>query len=76
MLDDLSYLNAVVAPDAAQSASPSEAMPPAQSFTTTTASLQPLLDALRISSTSEEDLSQLDDASVSALLEKLDQADL
>ena len=68
VLDDLSYLNSVVDAPSSLSQSP----PPSN---TSTNSLQPLLDALAVSSISEEDLNALDDSSVTALLQKIDQAD-
>lgn len=58
------------------SASESIPRPPAQAGVPDLASLQPILQALKISASSEEDLANMSDESISALLAKLDEANL
>jgi hypothetical protein len=49
---------------------------PARSQTADLGSLQPILQALKISTTSEQDLENMSDETISAMLEKLDEANL
>lgn len=92
MSEDLSYLNNVLAAGTSSQSAPtasstlsSTSFPNAMSdlsgrssvlLQSSITDLQPFLDALRISAVSEDELSLLDDANVSTLLQKMDQADL
>ena len=90
--DDLAFLNEVLAtPSSSAHSTGGGAAPQVNGQTTTSsnnvnneskqapadlASLQPLLQALKISASSEADLENMSDETISALLEKLDEANL
>ena len=75
MSDDLDYLNDILNKPAASSASSNGVSTTTSAPPLDMAALKPILDALKAANgTSDDDLSQLDEASIGTMLAKLDQA--